>query len=80
MKLIFDPNVTEELLAEFNNEIKMLTVLRHPNIVLLLGITKKPQKLSIITEYIENGCLFDFLHKTKLVNFNKVRKFRFLND
>ena len=59
--------MTEDLLAEFNNEIIMLTVLRHPNIVLLMGITKKPQKLSIITEYIENGCLFDFLHKTKFI-------------
>lgn len=65
VKLIFDPNVTEELLNEFNNEIKMLYLLRHPNIILLLGISTKPQKLAIVTEYVENGSLFDLLHRSK---------------
>jgi serine/threonine protein kinase len=65
VKIIFDPNVTEELLNEFNNEIKMLFMLRHPNIILLIGISSKPQKLAIITEYVENGSLFDLLHRSK---------------
>jgi Leucine-rich repeat (LRR) protein len=65
VKVIFDPNVTEDLLNEFNNEIKMLFLLRHPNITLLLGVSTKPQKLAIITEYVSNGSLFEFLHKNK---------------
>jgi len=65
VKIIFDPNVTDDLLNEFNNEIKMLFLLRHPNVILLLGICSKPQKLAIITEFIENGSLFDLLHKSK---------------
>ena len=65
VKIIFDPNVTEDLLNEFNNEIKMLSLLRHPNIILLIGICSKPQKLAIITEYVENGSLFDLLHRSK---------------
>lgn len=65
VKVIFDPNVTEDLLNEFNNEIKMLFTLRHPNIILLIGICSKPQKLAIITEYIEFGSLFDVLHRSK---------------
>ena len=64
VKIIFDPNVTEDLLNEFNNEIKMLFLLRHPNIILLIGISYK-QKLAIITEYVENGSLFELLHRTK---------------
>lgn len=64
VKLIFDPKITEELLNEFNNEIKMLSLLRHPNIVLMIGITTG-NKLSIVTEFIENGSLFNLLHKTK---------------
>ncbi len=43
----------------------MLFNLRHPNIVLLIGISSKPQKLAIITEYVENGSLFDLLHRSK---------------
>jgi serine/threonine protein kinase len=65
VKLIFDPNITEDLLNEFNNEIKMLFLLRHPNIILLLGICTKPQKLAIITEYVENGSLFEVLHRSR---------------
>jgi len=65
VKVIFDPNVTEDLLSEFNNEIKMLFNLRHPNIVLLIGISSRPQKLALITEFIENGSLFDLLHRSK---------------
>jgi serine/threonine protein kinase len=65
VKVIFDPNVTEELLNEFNNEIKMLYLLRHPYITLLIGICSKPQKLAIITEHVPNGSLFEFLHKNK---------------
>ena len=65
VKVIFDPKITEDLLEEFNNEIKMLSYLRHPNIVLLIGICTKPQKLAIMTEYFEQGSLFDLLHKSK---------------
>lgn len=65
VKVIFDPKVTEELLEEFNNEIKMLSFLRHPNIILLIGISSNPKNLAIMTEYIEMGSLFDILHRTK---------------
>ncbi len=36
----------------------MLARIRHPNIVLLMGIVSKPPNLCIITEYIPNGSLF----------------------
>jgi len=64
VKVLFDPNINEELLNEFNNEIKMLFLLRHPNIISLLGTSRNGQKLVIITEFLENGSLFDLIHKT----------------
>jgi len=57
--------MTEELLEEFNNEIKMLSILKHPNIILLIGICTKPQKLAIMTEYLDQGSLFKLLHESK---------------
>lgn len=63
VKVLFDPNVNEDLLNEFNNEIKMLFLLRHPNIISLLGTSRNGQKLVIVTEFLENGSLFEFLHK-----------------
>ena len=42
----------------------MLTNIRHPNIVLIMGIVSKPPNLSIVTEYLPNGSLFKLLHET----------------
>lgn len=64
VKIIFDPKITEDLLDEFNNEIKMLSTLRHPSIVSLIATCSKP-KLAIVTEFAENGSLFDLLHQNK---------------
>jgi len=45
----------------------MLAKFRHPNIILLVGITSTPPNLSIITEYVKNGSLYDLIHKKKVV-------------
>jgi serine/threonine protein kinase len=52
IKKIFNPNITQEVMEELNNEVNMLATLRHPNIVLLVGIVSKPPNLCIITEYL----------------------------
>jgi serine/threonine protein kinase len=62
VKIIFDPNITEALLEEFNNEIEKLFILRHPYIIQLYGICDK-QKLAVVTELATKGSLFDYLHK-----------------
>lgn len=43
----------------------MLSLLRHPNIVLLMACCTKPPNLVIATEYISGGSLYHLLHKTK---------------
>jgi serine/threonine protein kinase len=52
---------------EINNEIEMLATFRHPNIILLMGVTTKPPNLFIATEYMQKGSLFNLLHKTKFI-------------
>jgi hypothetical protein len=64
VKIIFDPKVTQELLDEFNNEIKMLAVFKHPNIVSLLATCSKP-KLAIVMEHVSRGSLYNVLHKER---------------
>lgn len=64
VKVIFDPKITDDLLEEFNNEIKMLSYLKHPNIVTIIAICTKP-KLAILTEHVSRGSLFDLLHKQR---------------
>lgn len=62
VKKIFDPVITDELLADFNNEVKMLRRLRHPHVVTLMAVCRTPPSLSILTEMVSGGSLFELLH------------------
>ena len=78
VKVIFDPNINEALLEEFNNEIEKLFILRHPYIIQLYGITdsEKNQKLAVITELAPKGSLFDYLHKNSKTKNNLSLEFK----
>ena len=78
VKVIFDPNINEALLEEFNNEIEKLFILRHPYIIQLYGITdrEKKQKLAVITELAPKGSLFDYLHKNPKTKNNLSLEFK----
>ena len=57
-------------LKNFIKEIEMLNQLRHPNIVLYMGVSLETQANSffyMITEFVNKGSLFDLLHQRKLV-------------
>lgn len=66
IKKVFNPNITEELLNEFNNEVSMLAKYRHPNIVLMLGAITTPPQLLLVMEYVKEGTLFDLIHRKKI--------------
>lgn len=65
IKKIFDPNITDDLLAEIQNEIVMTAILRHPNIALLMGVAPKIPNIAIVSEYVDQGSLFNLLHMKK---------------
>lgn len=66
VKRIFDPNITSELLAEFNNEVSMLSRLRHPHIVQVLAVVPRPPSLCIVCEWMARGSLHHVLHSSKV--------------
>lgn len=68
VKKIFDPVITEELKEEMENEVLMLHYLRHPNIVLLMGVNPDISNIMIVTELVPNGTLFDLLHNSRLAS------------
>ncbi|KAK6132036.1 hypothetical protein DH2020_034217 [Rehmannia glutinosa] len=48
---------------QFMNEIKILTCLRHPNLVSLYGCTsRRSRELLLVYEYVPNGTVADHLH------------------
>lgn len=56
-------NASEQARSDFHKEVKILSRLRDPNIVHVLGICTKEEPLCMIVEYMENGDLNEFLQK-----------------
>uniref|UniRef100_A0A7S0VEY4 Protein kinase domain-containing protein n=1 Tax=Polytomella parva TaxID=51329 RepID=A0A7S0VEY4_9CHLO len=52
IKKWFDPNMTDELFAEFRAEVTTLSQLRHPNILQLLGASLRAPDLLMVTEHL----------------------------
>ena len=65
IKKVFNPNISEELLNEFNNEVSMLAKYRHPNIVLMIAAITTPPQLCLIMQLVKQGTLYDLIHKRK---------------
>jgi tRNA A-37 threonylcarbamoyl transferase component Bud32 len=58
-------NAAEDMKTSLLQEGKLLSELRHPNVLLLLGICIEPDFIGIITEFMAQGSLFDLLHLSK---------------
>ena len=52
---------TKEDLTRIKREIKILSILDHPNIIKTYKISETPKKYYIIMEYCEGGELFDYI-------------------
>ena len=72
VKCFFDPSNSTENKEEFKNEVKMLSKLRHPNIITMMAfhISNNINEAGIVFEYLKGGNLFEFLHLKKK-KFNK---------
>jgi len=57
VKRLFYQEMTQEVINEFKEEVRMLSSMRHPNIVQLLGVCTKTKTPYIIYEYMNGGSL-----------------------
>ena len=61
MKRLYENNCKR--VHQFSNEIVILQLLRHPNLVILYGCTSRhSRELLLVYEYISNGTVADHLH------------------
>jgi serine/threonine protein kinase len=80
IKKIFDPRLTDELLYEIYNEIVMQSILRHPNIALLMGVIPKIPNIVITFELMSFGSLYNLLHLKKTIQLGSDIKVRVARD
>lgn len=55
-------NATPKTQADFRREVELMTDLRHPNIVCLLGVVMKGEPLCMLFEYMTQVCLKSNVH------------------
>lgn len=79
IKKIFDPRLTDELLYEIYNEIVMQSILRHPNIALLMGVMPKIPNIVIAFEFMP-GSLYNLLHLKKSIQLSPEVRLRIIRD
>ncbi|XP_035281671.1 tyrosine-protein kinase TXK isoform X1 [Anguilla rostrata] len=60
IKIINEGSMSEE---DFIEEAKVMTRLCHPKLVQLYGVCMKQRPICIVTEFMENGCLLNFLRQ-----------------
>lgn len=80
IKKIFDPRLTDELLYEVYNEIVMQSILRHPNIALIMGVMPKIPNIVIAFELMSFGSLYNLLHLKKTIQLSPEIKLRIIRD
>ncbi len=59
-----DQSIAKGVAESFQRELYSLFRLRHPNVLTLYGLTIRESSLYIVTEWCENGDLFNYLIKT----------------
>jgi Protein kinase domain len=64
VKRIFDPVITPELKDEFEREVEFMSMLRHPNIVSILGVSRRAPNLYVVMEFMSRGSVFQLLHQS----------------
>eukprot|EP00128_Syssomonas_multiformis_P012870 Colp12_sorted_trinity150504_noHs@18691 len=79
VKKIFRNNMQDDRLQMMKAEVGILIGLRHPNIVLFMGVCIEPANMLIVTEYMPKGSLLEILHN-KSNKLTWLRKLTMLED
>ncbi|XP_044479033.1 serine/threonine-protein kinase CTR1-like [Mangifera indica] len=68
VKILVEQEFHADRFEEFLREVAIMKRLRHPNIVLFMGAVTQPPNLSIVTEYLSRGSLFNLLQMPEVLD------------
>ncbi len=59
VKVMAAEKITKDMEKSFQDEVRVMTSLRHPNVVLFMAASTKPPKMCIVMEFMALGSLYD---------------------
>ncbi|ELR22246.1 protein kinase domain containing protein [Acanthamoeba castellanii str. Neff] len=62
VKVMASEKASKDMERSFKDEVRVMTALRHPNVVLFMAACTKPPKMCIVMEFMSLGSLYDLLH------------------
>ncbi|KRT86227.1 protein kinase [Oryctes borbonicus] len=72
-------NASAKTQADFQREIELISELKHPNIICLMGIVVKQEPMCMLFEYMSEGDLHEFLITNSPNNGKSLTQFQFLH-
>jgi tRNA A-37 threonylcarbamoyl transferase component Bud32/uncharacterized cupredoxin-like copper-binding protein len=70
VKMLKMQDMPEEMLDEFDREVDLMNKLRHKNIVQFIGASKVVGRFALITEFVQNGNVSQYVMKASKVNYS----------
>jgi serine/threonine protein kinase len=64
VKVMASDRISKEMEKSFKDEVRVMTSLRHPNVVLFMAASTKAPKMCIVMEFMSLGSLFDVRRPT----------------
>jgi serine/threonine protein kinase len=59
VKIMASETVSRDMERNFKEEVRVMTSLRHPNVVLFMAACTKPPRMCIVMEFMALGSMFD---------------------
>eukprot|EP00005_Dracoamoeba_jomungandri_P000898 CAMPEP_0174251982 /NCGR_PEP_ID=MMETSP0439-20130205/1638_1 /TAXON_ID=0 /ORGANISM="Stereomyxa ramosa, Strain Chinc5" /LENGTH=565 /DNA_ID=CAMNT_0015332445 /DNA_START=29 /DNA_END=1726 /DNA_ORIENTATION=+ len=66
IKLLHNQHLSQEKLEELRTEVEIMVRLRHPCILLLMGVCTEPNNVALVMEYVDGKSLDRILHDSKI--------------
>ncbi|KAJ8522347.1 hypothetical protein ON010_g17713 [Phytophthora cinnamomi] len=71
VKILVCQYLTADILEEFEAEVQIMSILRHPNICLLMGACLEPPTRCLVIEYLPRGSLWNVLRQDVVIDMAK---------